>query len=1053
MSAPKTSPQITLMRYLLALGSVVVACWLRVAVEPIVGDKIPFMTLFAAVAIAAWYGGLGPGLFAVALSTFASMWLFIPPESELLPNNADGVVSLLLFIVVATTIALLMHMLHKTRNQAQAAARSLETEREQFRVTLASIGDGVIVTDQDARVTFLNEVAEQLTGWTIADGRGQPLDRIFNIVNEVTGLPVESPVAKALREGTIVGLANHTKLIARGGSERAIDDSAAPIRDEAGQIVGVVLVFRDVSTRRKQETALRASEAQFRQMANSIPQLAWMARPDGHIFWYNRRWYEFTGTTPADMEGWGWQSVHDPEELPRVLERWRGALANVEPWEDTFPLRRHDGEFRWHLSRAMPLLDDVGNVEFWFGTNTDVTGQREAEEQIRFQARMLAAVNQAVVATNAEGAVIYWNTYAETLYGWPASEALGRRVTELIIPAEMQAEAQRDLERLQRGENFTIERVKCRRDGSRFHALVSETPVVDADGRLKAILRVSADITDRKQAEDALRFLADASQSLAGLVDYKSTLHKVARLAVPLFADWCAVDLLDTEGELERVAVAHADPQRLAQVERLAQSVPQENGQPFGAHHVIRTGRPEMVAQVDEALLEHRNIPEERRALYRELGVQSYICVPLSAHGKTLGALTFLWAESGRHYREQDLRLAQDFAHRAAVAIENSRLYQALRHADRRKDEFLAMLAHELRNPLAPIRTGLDILSLDSNGQSETIEVMQRQVEHLVRLVDDLLDVSRIVGGKIELRREPLELSTIVARAVEAVQEMMQCASHKLDVHQADEPIWVEADPVRLVQVLENLLSNACKYTDSGGDISLTVEREPEGVAIHVRDNGVGMEPDLLPHVFELFTQSARSLDRSQGGLGIGLTLVRSLVEMHGGTVSVHSDGPQRGSVFTVRLPVCSPAGTAQPVEQRALPGVGRRILVVDDNVGMARIVSRLLSKLGPHEVQTAHDGPAALELVREFHPAVVLLDIGLPGMDGYQVGRSIRQMSAGQDVLLVAVTGYGQEEDRRRSRDAGFDEHIVKPPSLQSIEMILAHPKLAATGSESASI
>lgn len=1033
------------MRYLLSVGSVAIGCWLRVLMEPIVGDQVPFITLFAAVAVAGWYGGIGPALVAVGLSALTASWLFVPPDDAFIPQDGAAVVSMLVFIAMATAIGWLMDSLHTTRHRAVSAAGSLAAEREQFRVTLASIGDGVIVTDTDARVTFINEIAQQLTGWSQADAKGQPLERVFHIVSEETGVPAESPVMKALREGAIVGLANHTKLIARNGTELAIDDSAAPVRDDSGRVIGVVMVFRDVSTRRRAESALRASEEQFRQMANSIPQLAWMAKPDGHIFWYNQRWYEYTGTTPPEMEGWGWQSVHDPDELPRVLERWRSALANNEPWEDTFPLRRHDGEFRWHLSRAMPLLDDEGNVEFWFGTNTDVTGQRWAEEQIRFQAQMLAVVNQAVVATDATGTINYWNAFAERLYGWTEEEAIGRRVVDLIIPAELRSEAQHDIDRLERGENFTIERVKCRRDGSRFHALVSATPVLDATGRLKAILRVSADITERKQAEDALRFLADASQSLSGLVDYKSTLHKVARLAVPLFADWCAIDLLNAEGELERVAVAHADPQRLALVERLAKSVPEENGQQYGVLHVIRSGRPEMVANIDESLLAERNVPDERRQLVRDLGLKSYICVPLSAHGKTVGALTFLWAESGRRYREQDLRLAEDFAHRAAVAIENARLYQALREADRRKDEFLAMLAHELRNPLAPIRTGLDILSLDSNGQSETIEVMQRQVEHLVRLVDDLLDVSRIVGGKIELRRERFELRTIVERAVEAVKEMMQCASHKLEVHQPEEPIWVEVDPVRLVQVLENLLSNACKYTDSGGEILLTVEREPEGVAIRVRDNGVGLDPDLLPHVFELFTQSSRSLDRSQGGLGIGLTLVRSLVEMHGGTVAAYSEGPNRGSEFTVRLPVCTPSLESRPVEQRPLPRVGRRILVVDDNVGMARIVSRLLSKLGPHEVRTAHDGPSALAVIREFHPSVVLLDIGLPGMDGYQVGRSIRQMMSGPQPLLVAVTGYGQEEDRRRSRDAGFDEHIVKPPSLQSIELILAHPKLAA--------
>jgi PAS domain S-box-containing protein len=1045
MSGRSPSARDILIRYLFSIAIVALACWLRVLIDPVVGDRIPFITLFAAIAFATWYGGLGPAVCAIVLSVVASLWLFIPPDDAVIPTDADGAISIVLFISVAGGIAWLMQSLRATRQRAVDAAGLLAAERERFRVTLSSIGDGVIVTDTNSRVTFINGAAELLTGWTFQDALGQPLETVFPIVNEDTELPVENPVARALREGTVVGLANHTKLIPRTGTQKAIDDSAAPIYGADGRIVGVVLVFRDVSTKRNAEHALRASEEQFRQLANSIPQLAWMARPDGHIFWYNQRWYEYTGATPAEMEGWGWQAVHDAEELPRVIERWRAALTAREPWEDTFPLRRHDGVFRWHLSRAMPLVNDAGEVEFWFGSNTDITEQREAAEQIRLQATMLAAVNQAVVATDAEGVIIYWNAYAETLYGWTAAEAVGRQVLELIIPPETRAEAEQDIERMRRGESFNIERIKCRRDGSRFPALVSETPVFDEQGRLKAILRVSADITERKQAEDSLRFLADASRSLSTLVDYRSTLHKVARLAVPLFADWCVVDLLNGEGTLERVALAHRDPNKIDLAERLARDRPADNGRPFGVWGVIRTGQPEIVPLLDEAWLERHSIPAESRALVRQLQLRSYMCVPLSAHGRILGVITFLWSESGRTYRDRDLRLAEDFAHRAAVAIENARLYQALRNADRRKDEFLAMLAHELRNPLAPIRTGLDVLSIETNGQSETIEVMQRQIEHLVRLVDDLLDMSRIVGGKIELRRESLELSGIVERAVEAVQHLVHCASHKLEVHLPEDPIWVTVDPVRMVQVLENLLSNACKYTDSGGQISLRVEREEDGVAIRVRDNGVGLDSELLPHVFDLFTQSTRSLDRSQGGLGIGLTLVRTLVEMHGGTVAAFSDGPQRGSEFVVRLPIGEPGATPAPERPRSMSETGRRILVVDDNVGMARIVSRLLSKLGPHEVRMTHDGPSALDLVRQFHPEIVLLDIGLPGMDGYQVGQSIRQHSSGSEILLVALTGYGQEEDRRRSRDAGFDEHLVKPPSLQNIEMILAHPKLAA--------
>jgi PAS domain S-box-containing protein len=376
---------------------------------------------------------------------------------------------------------------------------------------------------------------------------------------------------------------------------------------------------------------------------------------------------------------------------------------------------------------------------------------------------------------------------------------------------------------------------------------------------------------------------------------------------------------------------------------------------------------------------------------------------------------------------------------------EHKRMEQSLKDADRRKDEFLAMLAHELRNPLAPIRNGLEVLSRELGEKHEIVQLMQEQMEHVVRLVDDLLDVSRIVRGRIGLRMQPVELASIVYRAVSAVESMIGERGHELRISIPQDQLWVSADPVRLVQIIENLLNNAAKYTDPGGRIELQAERVDSELCLCVRDNGVGIDADLLPGVFDLFTQSSRSLDRSQGGLGIGLTLVRRLVESHGGSISAASDGPGKGSEFSVRLPLIEPpVESYRPTEGLPVSTAPRRILIVDDNAAAAKMLAMLLGhEDGQHQIETAHDGPAALRVMASFHPHLVLLDIGLPDMDGYEVAETIRKDPEFNDVLLVALTGYGQPDDVRKSREAGFDEHLVKPPALPDLQRLLVHPRL----------
>jgi signal transduction histidine kinase/ActR/RegA family two-component response regulator len=399
--------------------------------------------------------------------------------------------------------------------------------------------------------------------------------------------------------------------------------------------------------------------------------------------------------------------------------------------------------------------------------------------------------------------------------------------------------------------------------------------------------------------------------------------------------------------------------------------------------------------------------------------------------------------------RERQYQVGEHLAEQARInkqledsIKERERVEEALRDADRRKDEFLATLAHELRNPLAPIRNTLHILRLADSGNPATAqicEMMERQVGHLVRLVDDLMEVSRITRGKIELRPEPVEVAAIIRSAVEASRPLIEQSRHQLAISIPPEALVINGDPVRLSQVVSNLLNNSAKYMDEGGQIWLGAKKLGDRVILSVRDTGIGIPPEMLPHIFKMFTQVDRSKRQAQGGLGIGLSLVRTLVEMHGGEVEALSAGVGQGSEFILRLPLSNVTSVSSRSTANARVPVlpNHRILVVDDNRDGARSLGLLLKLLGA-EVEVVHDGPAALAIIPSYAPTVVLLDIGMPGMDGYEVARRIRERPAGRDVLLIALTGWGQEADRQRTTEAGFDHHLLKPADLAALESLL---------------
>jgi signal transduction histidine kinase/CheY-like chemotaxis protein len=431
---------------------------------------------------------------------------------------------------------------------------------------------------------------------------------------------------------------------------------------------------------------------------------------------------------------------------------------------------------------------------------------------------------------------------------------------------------------------------------------------------------------------------------------------------------------------------------------------------------------------------------EELAMLTAELGVRSAMAVPLKVHDRVLGVVTLVSAH--REYRDQDLELAEDLAHRAASALDNARLYRAAQESDRRKEEFLAVLAHELRNPLAPIVTSLDILGVESRNpaaQNRARAVMERQVGNLSRLIDDLLDVSRITRGRIELDKQQVDLETIVANAVETARPLLEKGRIGLTLGIAP-GVHFEADPLRLEQVLTNLLRNAAKYTPPGGEVEVRGTATRDEVTLSVRDTGVGIGPELLPHIFDPFIQGPSPTHGAIGGLGIGLTLVRGLIELHGGTVRASSAGSGKGSEFVIHLPIerILASKMAPSSLSSSTSGLRRRALVVDDNQDAANALGEIL-RLRGHEVRVVHDGKSALDLAASFRPDLVLLDIALPDIDGYQVATGIRSLIGLETIKIVAISGFGSEHIAKRYGSTIFNRHLVKPVDWSQLEPILA--------------
>jgi PAS domain S-box-containing protein len=922
--------------YTLAAAAVAASALLTYALRLALSSpsaRVTFAFFYPAVFIAVWFGGRGPALFSIALSLVVADLLFLP--NNLFEPDLSGIIPNVFFIVIALMAVFLLERSRRAEREAREARGSLET-------TLKSIGDAVISTDASGRVVFMNPVAERLTGWTLADAHGHALAEVFRIVNEQTREAVESPVERVLREGGIVGLANHTVLLARDGREVPIDDSGAPIRDAQGHVTGVVLVFHDITEHK------RAAE----------------------------------------------ERTH----LSLTVERERLRLRN--------------------------LVADVPGVVWEAWGAPDESGQR----------------------------IDFVSDYVEKMLGYTVEEWLQTPNFWLsIVHPEDRERAAEEALAIFESRTGGVSRFRwVHRDGHAVPVESQSSVILDERGEPAGMRGVTMDITERKAAEERLRFIAEASRVLAASLDYEATLERLAHLSVASLADYCLIDLADSDGTMRRVAASHADSARQLIVERLRE-YPPDGASVAGVASVIRTGEPLVVNEVNEEALASMTRNDEHARILRELGLKSFVAVPLVARGRTIGALTFASTRARRDYTAEDVDYAREIASRAALAIENARLYKRAQEVNRAKDEFLATLSHELRTPLTPILGWTHMIRSGRLNETEVgrgVRVIEKNSQSLSRLINDLLDMSSILSGKMRIESAPVELASVVREAVETVRPQADARRVALEATLGGATATVSGDRTRLVQVFWNLLNNAVKFSPEGGRVRVSLNADGEREArVNVEDEGQGITPEFLPHVFERFRQADMGTTREHGGLGIGLALVKSFVEAHGGAVRAASAGSGRGSRFTVTLPALgsdAPKSNSGDLvrsdEDPCIEEVCRVLLVEDapDTLDMLRIVFESRG----YAVNACADAEEALRVAESERFDIIVSDIGLPIIDGYELVGRLRDIEHMREVPAVALTGYAAPRDAEAALAAGFDAHVAKPvdPSalLEQVEQLM---------------
>ncbi|KYF70084.1 hypothetical protein BE15_31960 [Sorangium cellulosum] len=888
------------------------------------------------------------------------------------------------------------------------AAEGLRQSEARLRLALTGGQLGVWEWELASGRLFWSNEALECAGLSAAQFGGTQ-DDFARVVHPDDREAVWAHIESALR-----GEADYSgefRILHADGQVRWVHSRAMVLRDRDGRPLRMVGVVGDITARKLAELALRESEVRFRNMADQAPVMIWVTGPDGRATYGNRLWLEFSGQVEATAVGHGWLDALHPEDRLATLQAFQRAEARRASFRLDYRLRRHDGAYRWCIASGTPRLGPDGEFLGYVGSVIDITERKEAElllqeREERFRRAVMATPFPVMIHAD-DGQVVCVNRAWTDIAGYASGDlptveawldrAHGAQKDELLL--RIQA-----LYALEVPSNDELEAAVATATGERRTWLFRGAPLgKDATGRRLAVT-IAHDITERKRADDALReseakfrTLADAMPQIVWTSRADGTTEYCNR-------KWYEFTAL-REGEATSeswISFLHEDD-RGPCVEAWRRAV--ATGEPLEIEYRF----------FSPAAREHRWL------LGRALPVRG-------PSGEIVQ-----WYGTGTDIHDQKCAEA------------------ALKEADRRKDEFLAMLAHELRNPLGPLRNAAEILrrsGLQQPWAAQACGVLERQVAHMARLVDDLLDVSRVARGRITLRKEHCDLTRLLRQTVEDYRSTLEASGLGLSLDIPPEPLWVHADPTRLSQAVSNVLHNANKFTDAGGRVTVSLSATPEGSAeIRVRDTGIGMDAAMLARAFDLFTQADHSLDRSRGGLGLGLSLVKGLVELHGGAVSAESEGIGHGTTVVVRLPLersVAPSA-ARPAPASEVAARSLRILVIEDNEDAASMLQALLTMEG-YRVEVALSGPAGVDAARSFLPEVILCDIGLPGgMDGYGVARALKDGAGASPWLLIALTGYGREEDRRRAQEAGFDMHFTKPIEPSSLESLLA--SIAARG------
>jgi PAS domain S-box-containing protein len=997
--------------------------------------------------------------------------------------------------------------------------RSERELREQSEV-IEQAYDAIFLRDTSNLITLWNKGAERTYGYEKEEALGR---NPHELLKTLTPVPLEEIYASLRSTGYWEGELTHTR---KDDEQIVVESRWATIRDERGEVTSILEIVREVTERRRAEEELR-EQAEIIETVNRVGQ-ALAGELDVHklvqtvtdaateisnahfgSFFYNvldesgesYMLYTLSGV-PAEafahfpmprntdifaptFKGEGTVLIPDVKKDPRYGKNspYYGMPEGHLPVTSylAVPVVSRSGEVYGGLffghpevnvftERAARIVEGLSaqaaiamdNARLFDAAQRERMKAEASEEHYRFLAE---SIPQIVWTANADGSAEYFNQRWYDYTGAPREGGDDYNAQGMVHPDDLTRVLDTWRHAFETGERFDVElRLRRGSDGSYRWHLARSIPLRDAEGKIVKWFGTSTDIDDRKRAEESQSFLAEASEVLVSSLDYEATLRRIAHLVVPRLADWCTVDILTEERLIKRLAVAHQDPAKVEFAHELERRYPQNMNERQGVSNVVRTGEPELYPNIPDEMLALVASDAEQLKIIRELGLRSAMIVPMSVQGRVLGAITFVSAESGRHYTENDLAFAEDLAHRAALAVENARLYREAQEVNRLKDEFLATLSHELRTPLTAVLGWTRLLGtgqLDKATSARALETIERNAQSQVQLIDDILDVSRIIRGKLRLSVRPVELAPVIEAAVDSVRPAADAKGIRLQVILDPRTGPVSGDPDRLQQVVWNLISNAIKFTPKDGRVQVTLARVDSHLEIAVSDTGQGIGAEFLPYVFDRFRQADPTPTRAHGGLGLGLAIVRHLVELHGGSVKAESNGAGRGATFRVMLPLLAAtrntvSAPAESVESEPQSGTrvtgffdsfecppeldGLRVLVVEDDDDSRGMLVAVLEQCRAEVVAVA-GAEAAMRVLEGWRPDVIVSDIEMPGEDGFTLMRRLRGLPAerGGDIPAAALTAYARPEDRMRALMAGFQIHVPKPVEPAELVAVVA--------------